>query len=43
MSGYCEIGNVAIAINPTRTITTEITMEVTGRFINTSEIIRMLC
>jgi len=39
MSGYCAIGNVVMAMKPTNTITTEITIAVTGRFINTSEII----
>src|ERR1041385_894630 len=40
MSGYWAIGNVAIAMRPTSTITTDVTMAVTGLFINTSAIMR---
>jgi hypothetical protein len=39
MSGYCEMGRVVMAINPTSTITTDTTMAVTGLFIKTSAII----
>src|SRR5215203_6431418 len=42
MSGYCAIGNVAIAIIPTNTITIEITMAVTGRLIKVSAIMKKL-
>ena len=36
MSGYCATGKVIMAINPTSTITMEITMAVTGRLIKVS-------
>src|SRR5260221_4271900 len=38
MSGYCAIGSVVIAMRPTSTITTDVTIAVTGLFINTSAI-----
>jgi hypothetical protein len=39
MSGYYVIGRFKIAKTPTITMTIEITIAVTGRFINTSDII----
>ena len=39
MSGYCSIGSVANPINPKITITTEITVERTGRLINLVNVI----
>src|ERR1041385_4773175 len=39
ISGYCATGNVVIAISPTNTITIDITIAVTGRFIKVSAII----
>ena len=39
MSGYWEMGNVLNAISPTSTITTEITIAVTGLLIKVSAII----
>src|SRR5258708_19268160 len=38
ISGYCAMGNTLIEIMPTNTMTMEMTMAVTGRFINTSAI-----
>jgi hypothetical protein len=39
ISGYCAIGRLVIEIRPTATITTDMTMDVTGLLINTSAII----
>jgi hypothetical protein len=39
ISGYCATGSPVREINPTNTITIEITMAVTGRFIKVSAII----
>jgi len=39
ISGYCAIGRLVIEIIPTSTITIEITIAVTGRFIKVSAII----
>jgi hypothetical protein len=39
ISGYCEMGRVLIAMTPTSTITSDMTMAVTGLFIKTSAII----
>jgi hypothetical protein len=39
MSGYWDIGNVLIARSPTKTITIDITIAVTGLLIKTSAII----
>jgi hypothetical protein len=38
MSGYCAMGNIVNDINPTSTITIDITIAVTGFFIKVSAI-----
>ena len=39
MSGYCSIGSVTSPISPRMTISTEITVDSTGRFMNVVNVI----